>query len=209
MSVAELYLPSERLPAPWTAAFWAGDASLALQHTMPRLQDIEVYSHCYVLPSGPFGGFTTAVVSTTRHGITPRVIIAASRSGQLVLLERRWLDARRKPRENLTPEEMQEGTAIPYDPMLPLTASAVISGNLTLAGIRFLRTGRAGLESVSHVFCAGTDLFYTHVTPASTFDRLQEDFNYGALLMTVVAVLVGTIVASFYARRAELLRQWL
>ncbi len=86
----------------------------------------------------------------------------------------------------------------------------ILSGNvsLLLGAARLVRTGRAGLESMSHMVAVGTDVFYSHLSPGATFDRLQEDFNFAALAGTLGALLVLTLVLAQLSHRSDLQRLW-
>ncbi len=86
-----------------------------------------MFAQSYVLPLGPYGGLVggdALSVSQTKHGITPRVVVVATRSGQLLTLDRRFLDARRKPRDQYSSEEMQEGQVLLYTIKNIILASA-------------------------------------------------------------------------------------
>jgi hypothetical protein len=98
----------------------------------------------------------------------------------------------------------------PYHPVFPLPPQTVVSANvsLLLGPARLVRTGRAGLESISHLIAVGTDLFYSQLSPGSTFDRMQEDFNFVALAATLGGLLVVTLVLAYFSRRSDLARQW-
>ena len=44
----------------------------------------------------------------------------------------------------------------------------------------------------------GKDLFYTHLLPENSFDRLTDEFNYVAVLGTVAVVSIATVVLKYY-----------
>jgi hypothetical protein len=107
-----------------------------------------VYSQTYVVPAGNFGALSSAAaVSQSLHGVTPRVIVAATDAGQVLQLDRRLLDARRRtvdqvcppPVEGLTvtlpqlsQSELADG-AVPYH---PLVQPSVLSHSRQVSGIR-------------------------------------------------------------------------
>jgi len=64
------------------------------------------------------------------------------------------------------------------------------------------------LESTSLVLTYGLDVFLTRVTPAREFDRLNEDFNYVALVGAIVFLVVSTIASSWYSSRKDLEKAW-
>merc|ERR1712166_164612 len=75
------------------------------------------------------------------------------------------------------------GGLIPYASTLgsinPLT---VLTHRHTIARPAHVLTAPTTLESTSLVVGVGLDLFLTRTAPAREFDRLNDDFNYVALL---------------------------
>ena len=54
----------------------------------------------------------------------------------------------------------------------------------------------------------GLDLFFTRVSPSQTFDSLSDEFNYAALVLTLVALATATVVTGRWARAASLRTRW-
>ena len=52
------------------------------------------------------------------------------------------------------------------------------------------------------------DLYFTRVTPSKQFDLLAEDFDYPLIAAVVLALVVGTFVVSFLAKRKALKSLW-
>ena len=46
----------------------------------------------------------------------------------------------------------------------------------------------------------GLDVFMTRVAPAREFDRLNEDFNYVALVGAIIGLTVATVLSGWYLR---------
>ena len=48
----------------------------------------------------------------------------------------------------------------------------------------------------------------TRVAPAREFDRLNEDFNYVALVGAIILLAVATVGTEWYSTRKDLARAW-
>ena len=84
----------------------------------------------------------------------------------------------------------------------------VASHRNTIARPRALLCAPATLESTSLVAAVGLDLYLTRVAPAREFDRLNEDFNYVALLGSIVVLVVASWGTQWMIKRRELNRAW-
>jgi hypothetical protein len=74
--------------------------------------------------------------------------------------------------------------------------------------LRGVTSAPAVLESASLLFCYGTDLFFTRITPAAHFDSLQSDFSYGLLVVALLVLTVGTLVMRRTSQQAMLKAKW-
>ena len=54
----------------------------------------------------------------------------------------------------------------------------------------------------------GVDLFYTHLAPSKSFDRLTEDFSQGLLVATMLALGFGALFLKRAVHRDDLKRAW-
>ena len=126
-------------------------------------------------------------------------------SEQIVAIDRHWLNARR-PKEP-TPEDQNEAL-IPYMAELVLWAPMYISYHKQVARVHHIATAATDLESTSTAIAWGLDVFHTRVAPSGTFDLLAADFNYVALIATVLGVIVATVVAATVANKRELQVKW-
>ena len=86
-----------------------------------------------------------------------------------------------------------------------LTLSVTLKLRSVLQGIE---SSPAGLESGTHVFAFGDDLFYTRLQPERGFDTLDEDFNYAFLVLTLMAMLIGSAVCQYMVRKSKLAKKW-
>mmetsp|Transcript_34527 Transcript_34527/g.25621 ORF Transcript_34527/g.25621 Transcript_34527/m.25621 type:complete len:122 (-) Transcript_34527:32-397(-) len=96
----------------------------------------------------------------------------------------------------LNQDESEESTKLelkvkdlpPYDGILTLISTKYLSYDLQLLKLRELLSFPSRLESTTQVVAVGFDLFYTRTPVESSFDLLQENFNY-PLLFGFIAVL--------------------
>ena len=152
-------------------------------------------------------------VSQTIQGITPKFVLVATTAGHLALLDKRFLDPRRPLVPGGQPAKMsasdKEEGLVPYSPSLggipPLT---IATHKHTIARPRAISTSPTNLESTSLALVKGLDLFMTRVAPAREFDRLNEDFNYVALVAAIIFLTVATFASGWYANQKDLTRAW-
>lgn len=77
-----------------------------------------------------------------------------------------------------------------------------------MLNLRGVASVPAVLESTSLLFCYGTELFYTRITPAASFDTLASDFSYGLLVVALLALAAGTWFAKYSSEQAILKTKW-
>ncbi|GAB5368087.1 hypothetical protein AAMO2058_001288000 [Amorphochlora amoebiformis] len=132
-------------------------------------------------------------VTSTRRGITSKLVLASLSSHQLAGIGRHLLDARRPHTEGaLSKNQMADGL-LAYHPVVVLDPKGFPTYNKTVANIKAVASADTFLESTTLVLAYGTDLFFARVTPSGAFDLLSSDFNRPFLTATVtlVAVLLG------------------
>jgi len=150
---------------------------------------------------------TAMGVTQTAKGITPRHLLLALSSGQLLALDKRLIDARR-PKGPPTAADKEEGL-MQYHPALgqmPLT-SYVTHGTLVARPLG-VRCSAAIVESTTIAVVYGVDLFASRYSPAKTFDMLGDSFNYVALVVAVGGLAVTTVVTTVLRRRQDVNRLW-
>jgi len=150
-------------------------------------------------------------VTQTVAGLTPKSVLVATTAGQLVLLDKRFLDPRRPLLSNpqkMSTTDREEGL-VPYGPSLggisPLT---VATHRYTVARPKAITSSATNLESTSLAFLTGLDLFMTRVAPAREFDRLNEDFNFVALVGAILFLAVATVATNVLSDKKDLKRAW-
>jgi len=155
-------------------------------------------------------GLAAMGVTHTAAGLTPRSLLLATSAGQLVSLDKKLVDPRRPlvHPQKMTQQQKEEGL-IPYAPTLGgINPLSVVSHRHTIARPSKVITAPTTLESTSLALCVGLDLFLTRVAPAREFDRLNEDFNYFALVGATLFLIVATLGSGWYSNRRDLLAAW-
>ena len=151
-------------------------------------------------------------VTQTVAGLTPKFILAATVAGQMVLLDKRLLDPRRPivpgGPQKMSQADREEGL-VPYMPSLGgISPLSIMSHRHFIARPRRIDVAPTYLESTSLALLSGLDLFMTRCAPAREFDRLNEDFNYVALVFAIIFLIVATWGSGWYSNRKDLARAW-
>ncbi|XP_010541259.1 PREDICTED: ER membrane protein complex subunit 1 [Tarenaya hassleriana] len=147
----------------------------------------------------------TMAVTSTAKGITSKQLLIGTIGDQVLALDKRFVD----PRRTLNPSqaEKEEGI-IPLTDSLPVIPQTYVTHSLKVEGLRGIVTEPAKLESTSHVFAYGMDIFYTRLAPSRTYDSLTDDFSYALLLITIVALVVAIYVTWVLSEKKELRDKW-
>ena len=154
-----------------------------------------VISQTFLLP-GPIASMS---ITSTLQGITTRALLCViSDLNSVISISRAFLDPRRPVGRDPTTPELEEGL-FRYHPSLEFEPKWVINHKRELLSVSNVITSPSLLESTSLVFAFGEiDLFGTRVSPIGAFDILGKGFSKLQLVLTVVALAVGTtIVAPF------------
>ncbi|CAM9409723.1 unnamed protein product [Laminaria digitata] len=145
-------------------------------------------------------------ITLTEHGITSKNILVATALGQVVSLDRRFLDPRR-PQEEPSKAEKEE-KLLQYQPFLPVVPTQVLSYYKVIERVNRVLTEPTGLESTSLVLALGLDLFGCRVAPSKTYDMLDPNFNYALLVLVLGAMTTAVLIASRLAANKRLKEQW-
>ena len=98
---------------------------------------------------------------------------------------------------------------MPYSPSLGgIAPLSVASHKHAIARPRAIIAAPTSLESTSLALLIGLDLFMTRVAPAREFDRLNEDFNYVALVGAILLLTAATLGSGWYSKQKDLARAW-
>jgi ER membrane protein complex subunit 1 len=95
-----------------------------------------------------------------------------------------------------------------YEPKLFNFDTEFITLNRTILGLSSIETFPAHLESTSHVFVHGIDLFYSRVFPSMDFDFLNENFSFNLLLATTFGLLALTTFSYCYSKSVKSNSYW-
>ncbi|KAJ4794493.1 ER membrane protein complex subunit 1 [Rhynchospora pubera] len=144
-------------------------------------------------------------VTTTARGITSKQILIGTIGDQVLALDKRYLDPRRTA--NPSQEEKEEGI-IPLTDTLPIIPQSYVTHTRQVGDLRGIMSFPANLESTTHVFSYGIDLFYTRIAPSRTYDSLTDEFSYVLLLITVVVLIVAILVTWAMSQKKDLQEKW-
>ena len=163
-----------------------------------------VLSQIFLIP-GPISSMS---ITSTLQGITTRSLLCVLPDNSAIIsISRAFLDPRRPVGRDATAAEMEEGL-FRYSPILDFEPKWMLSHKRELMNISEIITSPSLLESTSLVFGFGdVDLFLTRASPIGAFDLLGKGFSKLQLVLTVVALAVGTtVVAPFVSltRRCRL-----
>ncbi|KAG1717496.1 hypothetical protein EDB19DRAFT_1814298 [Suillus lakei] len=182
--------------------FYEGTKSSELSSYSNKTLHINAYEQSFIMPHG----ITAISPTSTKFGVSTKVIIVANRKNSIQSIPRRLLNPRR-PKSKPTSEE-QEEMLVQYDAVLPDDARLVLSHSYEVAKVRRIVTSPSLLESTSLVFAYGLDLFFTRIAPSGTFDVLSENFNKVQLVLTVAGLGIAIMVTKPMVRRKRLRERW-
>ena len=163
-----------------------------------------VLSQSYIFPSP----VTTFAVTSTKQGITSREVLALlAGTSQIYTIPKRVLDPRRPVDRDTDIAEKEEGL-FKYTPVIEIDPKAVLTHERKILGLKQITTTPSMLESTSLVFAYGGDLFGTRVAPSMPFDILGKGFGKVQLVLTIVALTIGTMFVAPMVRRKQINIRW-
>ena len=150
-------------------------------------------------------------------------MVVLTNNGQLYQIDSTLFSARRPHTDNLVlgekaPEEVKKPdhpTSIitsadlkvkempPYDAVLPVVSTKYLSYGLPLVNLTRIKTFPTRLESTTQVLSYGFDVFFVRVSPESTFDLLQESFNYTLLFAFIAGLALATVMVRNYSIKTK------
>lgn len=149
-------------------------------------------------------------VTRTVQGTAAKMLLLGTPAGQVCMVDRRMLDARRpiipqgaKP----TPAQQAEGLP-PYAPELTVTGQSYATLDKKVARLKKIVTAPAVLESASLLVAVGLDLFYIRLQPSKGFDMVPDDFPFALLVAMVTGLLVALGVLRAVMQQRALKLKW-
>merc|ERR1712032_530362 len=122
-------------------------------------------------------------------------------TGQLLAIDKRWLDGLRQKSEPMP-------GVLPYRPEIPVSINSYLSHLEQVPGLSHIATTSTHMESTSMILAWGLDQFFTHVQPAAKFDMMSQDFDSFSLVVTASLLFVLTLVSQHLNHRRKLASQW-
>ncbi|KAK5577681.1 hypothetical protein RB653_002625 [Dictyostelium firmibasis] len=154
------------------------------------------------------GLIKTLSLSITDKGITSKHILVGFANGQILPIDKKFINARRPYPNEVTPNDAEE-QLIPYKPMLQFPPWFFTTYNSTVFGLTTITSTGTDLESTSLVFAYGQpDVFCILITPSLPYDILSDQFNHISLIVTSVTLLILAFIAKNYKNSLLLSKKW-
>eukprot|EP01133_Synstelium_polycarpum_P003671 gene3671-4226_t len=165
--------------------------------------DVEFRQKSFVFPSP----IQTLSVSLSSKGITTKTVLVGMVSGQILPIDKKWIDSRRPYPSEQTPHDAEEGL-IPYRSGLNFPQSFYTTYNTTIPLLRSISTQGTPLESTSLMVSFGLDLFVSLISPVGTYDILSDNFDHLALILTSLLLAVMAYITTKIRRKKNLNKKW-
>ena len=156
----------------------------------------------FILPKN----IKTISSTKTLKGITAKMFLFGYLDDRVYGFHKYMIDPMR-PDGIPTPAESEDFLTT-YDPKLISFDNQFITLNRTIFGLESIETFTANLESTSHVFIFGLDIFYTRIFPALEFDFLNDNFSFNLLLTTTFGLILLTIFSYCYSKSVKSNLYW-
>ena len=192
--VSELYespYPNDR--GPLDSSSKSSSLYASKEGTRDIVDTPHVVSQTFLMP-GPTSSMS---VTSTLQGITTRSLLCVIPDiNSIISISRAFVDPRRPVGRDATAAEIEEGL-FRYNPVLEFEPKWILNHQRELISVSDVITSPSLLESTSLVFGFGEiDLFGTRVTPIGAFDILGKGFSKLQLVLTVVALAIGTVLVA-------------
>lgn len=149
-------------------------------------------------------------VTETELGITEPSVVMTLESGQVTLVSKILLDARR-PKNHKLADPMS--LLFPYSPWLELhsisgESSYVFEGKSVVGLIHVALAPMPNRESQTQIAVVGTDIICEVVQPVGAFDSLPPDFMYSAVIGMLACLSGALLYTQQWKTKAILSRSW-
>lgn len=142
----------------------------------------------------------------TLEGISSKYLIFILENNDIIEVESKYLDGLSKERKLSSKEE--ENGIMNYNPMLRYNPLNILNENVSVIGIKGVKSTHAKIESTSIIVCYGEDLFFSHVKPIKPFDMLPSDFNFKILILVTLILTGLTYVLKMKVMEKRLNSEW-
>ncbi|CAD8149012.1 unnamed protein product [Paramecium pentaurelia] len=125
-------------------------------------------------------------ISKTKNSLTKKNLLIITTSSQLHQLDRNLVSARKREKSHLE-YSLWSNDLISYQYELPIYFQSILTYNQLFDFEKFsLET--TNLESSALLIVYGSDIFFTIISPDKTYDMLQNNFNYNAIILTTILI---------------------
>ncbi|KAJ6244979.1 hypothetical protein M0813_20688 [Anaeramoeba flamelloides] len=128
-------------------------------------------------------------VSKSKDNINQKGLVLALSTDDLFLLSDSFLN----PERTLNVQNAMKLGLMPYATYLPHQAKNIINDNEQVLQIKEIKSDNTEIESTSFIVAYGLDLFYDCVTIDQSFDKIDSQFNFSALIITMLVLIIALI----------------
>lgn len=149
-------------------------------------------------------------ITETIMGVTESSVIMTLEGGQVSLVSKFTLDARRP---DVSGSDHYAELLAPYSPVLTLEShakqSAYVAEGVHVPTLTHVAVAPClDRESTTQVAMLGMDVVFSLLQPAGSFDTLPEDFVYPAVIVMILALVFGVIYSHKLKLSSSLSRSW-
>ncbi|KAJ6231003.1 hypothetical protein M0813_00818 [Anaeramoeba flamelloides] len=128
-------------------------------------------------------------VSKSKDNVNQKGLVLALSTGDLFLLSDSFLN----PERTLNVQNAMKLGLMPYTTYLPHQAKNIINDNEPVLQVKDIKSDHTEIESTSFIVAYGLDLFYDCVTIDQSFDKIDSQFNFSALIITMLVLIIALI----------------
>ncbi|EGG14062.1 hypothetical protein DFA_11825 [Cavenderia fasciculata] len=149
----------------------------------------------------------TLQLSLSTKGITSKAVLVGLANGQIMPIEKKWIDSRRPYPSEATPYDQEEGL-IPYHSLLNFPPYMYLTLNNSIPLLQSINTQGTSLESTAVLVAHGLDIFGSLIAISTSYDILSPSFNHFALVSTSLLLVIMTLITNKIRRDKLLKKKW-
>lgn len=138
--------------------------------------------------------------------MTKRNLAIITQDNQIYSLNRHLISTRRLVKDKSAVSTYTQGfdsTELPpYEYLIPVNFLNMMTYHTQLNGLKSIEFSPTNFESTSLYISYGGDIFSGRIAPEKTFDILSEEFNYIALVSTIILVILMVFFMKKFASRS-------